>query len=149
AHPTVNPNPAVFGITATALRLLTEHGERTGERAAATAAGRIGAQVEAVRTEAYRMLDDVDPDAEVPRPLLRRAAARRLMIQATTALVIAGAGRAMAITSPAQRLAREALFLLVQAQTAPARAASLAYWGSGGSVLDVLESDAVSGQLGG
>ena len=131
ARPTVNPNPAVFGITLAALRLLAEHGERAGEPAATDAANRIGTQVEKVRAEAYRMIDEMDPDAEEPRRLLLRAAAHRLMVEATTALVVAGAGRALTAASPAQRLAREALFLLVQAQTSPARAASLAYWGTG------------------
>jgi hypothetical protein len=36
----------------------------------------------------------------------------------------------MLLSSPAQRLAREAQFLLVQAQTAEARAAALELWGT-------------------
>ncbi|MFD4260035.1 hypothetical protein ACFWR9_21050, partial [Streptomyces sp. NPDC058534] len=38
----------------------------------------------------------------------------------------AGGGRATSVDSPAQRLAREAVFLLIQGQTAPVREAHLA-----------------------
>lgn len=48
-----------------------------------------------------------------------------MLVDTTTALVIAGAGGSMAISSPAQRKAREALFLLVQAQTRASRTANL------------------------
>jgi len=71
---------------------------------------------------------EVDPDAETPRRLELRARAQRLMMDATTALVLAGAGRAMSADAPAQRLAREAMFMLVQAQTAPAREVALRFW---------------------
>jgi hypothetical protein len=48
-----------------------------------------------------------------------------VLVDATSALVVAGAGRSMAMTSPAQRKAREGLFLLVQAQTKDSRTANL------------------------
>lgn len=54
-----------------------------------------------------------------------RAEAYDLLRAATTAAVVAGGGRAMALTSRAQRLAREGLFLLVQGQTTESRAAHL------------------------
>ncbi|ALO91861.1 Putative acyl-CoA dehydrogenase [Streptomyces hygroscopicus subsp. limoneus] len=54
-----------------------------------------------------------------------RAEAYDVLRAATTAAVVAGGGRAMALTSRAQRLAREGLFLLVQGQTAESRAAHL------------------------
>jgi hypothetical protein len=44
---------------------------------------------------------------------------------ASHALVTAVGGGAMARTHPAQRLAREAMFYFVQAQTAPIRQATL------------------------
>lgn len=43
-----------------------------------------------------------------------------------TATTAAGGGRAMTLTSKARRLVREAMFLLVQGQTAESRAAHLA-----------------------
>jgi hypothetical protein len=44
---------------------------------------------------------------------------------ATTAAVVAGGGRALSLTHRAQRLAREALFLMVQGQTQESRGAHL------------------------
>jgi hypothetical protein len=49
-----------------------------------------------------------------------------VMRTATTAAVVTGGGRAMTLTSKARRLVREAMFLLVQGQTAESRAAHLA-----------------------
>jgi len=57
--------------------------------------------------------------------LALRARSLELAVRASAALVAIGAGGSMALSSPAQRLAREALFHLVQAQTAPVRAATL------------------------
>ena len=54
-----------------------------------------------------------------------RAQAHLLAVRATTALVTVGAGRSMLLDSAAQRLARVALFLLVQGQTAAVREATL------------------------
>ncbi|MEU8034697.1 hypothetical protein AB0C13_40190, partial [Streptomyces sp. NPDC049099] len=50
----------------------------------------------------------------------------------TPPAVVAGGGRSMALTSRAQRLAREALFLLVQGQTTESRAAHLRALGATG-----------------
>jgi hypothetical protein len=48
------------------------------------------------------------------------------MRAATTAAVVAGGGRTMSLDNPAQRLAREGMFLLIQGLTAPVREAQLA-----------------------
>jgi hypothetical protein len=48
-----------------------------------------------------------------------------LVVRAATALVTATGGSAMSLDAAPQRLAREALFQLVQAQTAPVREATL------------------------
>lgn len=55
-----------------------------------------------------------------------RAAVSLLAVRAATALVAAGGGASVELASPAQRLAREAMFFLVFGQTAPIRAAQLA-----------------------
>jgi len=52
-----------------------------------------------------------------------RAEATALAMRAASALVAAGGGRSIVVASHAQRLAREAMFLLVQGQTAAIRAA--------------------------
>lgn len=129
ARPSANPVPAVFGVAFSALDLLAERGRTRDEPAAVGAADRLRARLLEVRAEVEHLLDDVDPDAERPRRLDLRARAQALMVEATTALVVCGAGRSMALADPAQRKAREALFLLVQAQTAPAREAALSAFG--------------------
>jgi alkylation response protein AidB-like acyl-CoA dehydrogenase len=55
-----------------------------------------------------------------------RAAASALAVRAASARVAAGGGRSMVTDHHAQRLAREALFLLVQGQTTAIRAAQVA-----------------------
>jgi alkylation response protein AidB-like acyl-CoA dehydrogenase len=129
ARPTVNANPACFGIALRALDLLAGNGAEPAEPAALAAATRIGERLRQVRAETYRLVDEEDPDQFTERRLDLRARAHQVMIAATTALVLAGAGRAMSADAPAQRLAREAMFMLIQAQTGPARAAALNRWG--------------------
>jgi len=67
-------------------------------------------------------IDTWPPDA-VPAA---RAAVTDLAVRATSTLVVAGGGASMNLGHHAQRLAREAMFLLVQGQTAAIRAAQLA-----------------------
>jgi alkylation response protein AidB-like acyl-CoA dehydrogenase len=70
---------------------------------------------------ARRALDHADAEA-MPRA---RAGATDLALRATAALMAAGGGRSIARDQHAQRLAREALFLVVQGQTPTIRAAQL------------------------
>jgi alkylation response protein AidB-like acyl-CoA dehydrogenase len=122
---TANTNPAVFGLAESALVLLAERGDRRAEPAATEASARLSDRLSGVRERVYRLMDDVPPRDAVDERLRLRAEAHRVLIDSTTALVVAGAGGSMSISSPAQRKAREALFLLVQAQTAASRTASL------------------------
>jgi len=105
ARQTANVNPAVFGVTESALGLLLAQGQRRGEPAARQTGERARLRL--------------------------RARAHQLMVEATTALVVAGAGGSMVTGAPAQRKAREALFLLVQAQTRASRTANLEALGRG------------------
>jgi hypothetical protein len=66
-------------------------------------------------------LDAASPDA-MPE---QRARASELALRAATTVVVSGGGRAIALDHQAQRLAREALFLLVFGQTAAIKAAQL------------------------
>ncbi|MFF8999922.1 acyl-CoA dehydrogenase family protein [Streptomyces achromogenes] len=133
---TLHTSPAVFGITEAALSLLD-----TGTAAP------LRARLSGIRRRAYQLADGPPPegwtgpatraqgagtesearavDAWVAERLAVRADAYELLRTSTTAAVVAGGGRAMALTSRAQRLAREALFLLVQGQTAESREAHL------------------------
>lgn len=124
----VNANPAVFGVTEAALAVLAGNAAASGELAAHGAAHFLAERLERARQRSYGLVDEHPPGQLHGPRLAARAAAHRLMVEATSAAVISGAGRSMALASPAQRLAREALFLLVQAQTAAAREAALAHW---------------------
>ncbi|MGW7662223.1 acyl-CoA dehydrogenase family protein [Streptomyces sp. NPDC054756] len=111
---TVSASPAVFGITEAALALLDDE-----------VAGPLRARLGTVRARAYELADAPGTDATLAERLALRIDAAELMRTATTAAVVAGGGRSLALTGTAQRLAREALFLLVQGQTAESRGAHL------------------------
>ncbi|MEU2716697.1 acyl-CoA dehydrogenase family protein [Streptomyces sp. NPDC007205] len=111
---TLNANPAVFGLTEAALSLLD-----------AETAAPLTARLADVRRRAYALADHPAPLERVAERLALRVESYEVLRTATTAAVVAGGGRSMTLTSRAQRLAREALFLLVQGQTAESRAAHL------------------------
>lgn len=111
---TVNASPAVFGIAETALALLDD-----------TTSAPLRARLADVRDRAYTLADHPAPEEHRTERLALRTEAYELMRTATTAAVVAGGGRSLALTSKAQRLAREALFLLVQGQTPESRQAHL------------------------
>ena len=118
AERTADVSPAVFGVTAEcARRLGDDHG--------------FAAQLDDVRNRAYALQDGSGPRAE---RIAVRAEAHALALRASAALVAAGAGRSMLAGNPAQRLAREALFLLVQGQDAEIRAAQISALSEEGSV---------------
>jgi alkylation response protein AidB-like acyl-CoA dehydrogenase len=71
--------------------------------------------------ESRRALDQATPDS-MPE---QRARASELALRAATMLVVSGGGRSIAMDHHAQRLAREALFLLVFGQTPAIKAAQL------------------------
>lgn len=123
-----NANPAIFGVASSAVELLRSVGVARDEPATTHAAGIFEARLADVRSRCYALADTVPPSEAIDERLELRAVALELLIGVTSALVAANSGPAMALTSPAQRKAREALFLLVQAQTGPARAASLERW---------------------
>jgi alkylation response protein AidB-like acyl-CoA dehydrogenase len=123
-----NANAAIFGVGASAVRLLRSTADSRDEAATSVAASTYHEWLADVRARCYALADVTRPDEAVDERLALRAEALEMLIAVTSALVIANAGPAMALSSPAQRKAREALFLLVQAQTAPARAATLERW---------------------
>jgi alkylation response protein AidB-like acyl-CoA dehydrogenase len=114
-----NTSPAVFGVAYAALRLLDD---ADGARETADT---LRARLDEVRRRAYALADHPVPHEHVEERLALRTKAYDLMRAATTAAVVAGGGRSMSLASPAQRLAREGMFLLVQGQTAPVREAHL------------------------
>ncbi len=120
-----NANSAIFGVGRSALRLLEEAATTRDEPAARKAAACLGERFSAVRARAYALADEEPSDGVIDQRLAVRAEALETLMTITTALVAANSGPAMSVTSPAQRKAREALFLVVQAQTAAARDATL------------------------
>ncbi|MFC3688053.1 hypothetical protein [Aquipuribacter hungaricus] len=125
---TANVGPAAFGLLATVCRHLVRAAGRPGTAAAADVALQAAEQGSALRQEAYGLLDGVPVTEEVPRRLRLRAETLHLLQSTSGALVAACAGAGMSLDAPAQRLAREALFHLVQAQTGPVREATLEVW---------------------
>jgi len=121
AAKTADVSPAVFGVTAEAVRRLRERTDPVAD----AVAGEVQEQLDEVRTAAYALADDAADGERIEERLRLRAEAHLLAIRATTALVTVGAGRSMLLDSAAQRLARVALFLLVQGQTAAVREATL------------------------
>ncbi|MDQ8702041.1 acyl-CoA dehydrogenase family protein [Streptomyces sp. LHD-70] len=117
-----NTNPAVFGVARAALDLLdaAEDGE------AKDTAGVLRERLDAARRDAYALVDEVPAAEELQARLAVKTRAYDLMRAATTAAIVVGGGRAFSLSAPAQRLAREGLFLVVQGQTAEVRSAHLA-----------------------
>ncbi|MFJ3670927.1 acyl-CoA dehydrogenase family protein [Streptomyces sp. NPDC090106] len=113
-----NTSPAVFGIAHAALRLVADSGE-PGTAAALRAA------LDEVRGRAYALADHPVPHEHVEERLALRTRAYDLMRAATTAAISASGGRAMDLRHPAQRLAREGMFLVIQGQTSAVRRAYL------------------------
>ena len=123
---TVALNPAVLGVAQAATDRLAAVGEARGLAAASDLAPVLAGRLADVRARAYALADDPDCDPEAA--LAVRAQGQRLCLDATAALVTASGGSAMALADPAQRWAREALFLVVQGQTLPSREALLRTW---------------------
>ena len=113
---TAQPNPAVFGIAATCVRLLADHDPEVAEP--------FRAELEECRTRSYALADS--GEADLSALVDARAEGTALAVRTATALVTAVGGRAMASDHPAQRLLREAAFFTIQAQTPELRQATLA-----------------------
>ncbi len=132
AAKTANVTPAVFGLIATVVARLEEASRRRDEPGGVALARALGAEAAEVRASAYGLLDETPAAEAIDERLALRAHALELGVRAATALVAAAGGAGMARSSAPQRLAREALFHLVQAQTAPVRRATLARLGEVG-----------------
>jgi len=125
-----NVVPATFGIARAALDGLRAAGGAAGTAAGAVdLADSLAAALDQARERAYQLIDDVPAAECVDERIALRAEALQLTLRATAAGVAAQGGKAMSTEHPAQRLARAALFMLVQAQTPKLRAATLALLG--------------------
>jgi alkylation response protein AidB-like acyl-CoA dehydrogenase len=112
---------AALGVTARALRLLDE---RSDDADVAAAADRLRRELDATWSRDSELVASLDDD-DIALASDHRAACLDLARRSTTALLAATGGRGMDLGHPAQRLAREADFYVIQAQTADGRAATL------------------------
>lgn len=121
------PSTGALGVASEAVRRLSE---RDGHDAR-SAAERLGGELRRWRWRAAELDDAELDDAELGSADLAaerdalRASGIDLALRASAALVSATGGSAMRLGNPAGRLAREALFYVVQAQGAAARSATL------------------------
>ena len=123
--------PAVLGLTERVIRLL---GARAGDDDALAASDRLAVELldawsrdDALIGEFLQSDDDEDSvvDTIVASASDHRARCLHLARRATTALLAAAGGGGMDLSHPAQRLARESDFYVIQAQTIDGRAATL------------------------
>jgi len=122
---TSNVTAPVFGLLRAVVTELEQTAQHRGSAEAAELAELLDAEGGALRSAAYRLMDEVPADEAIDERLRLRAAACELTVRASAALVVTQAGGAMLRSAPAQRWAREALFHQVQAQTVAVRAAQL------------------------
>ena len=125
---TVNPSPHSFGLQRECVRRLAETAAQKDDGSAAALAHSLGLEGERLRRVAWTLLDDVPIEELVEDRLSVRASSLELGVRTATALVVATGGSAMSLDAVPQRLAREAVFHLVQAQTTPVREATLQLW---------------------
>ncbi|MEI7667163.1 MAG: hypothetical protein WCI65_14050 [Synechococcaceae cyanobacterium ELA263] len=120
-------SPVVFGCIRGSIADLHQLASRHDDAQANTLAHDLARECKQLRREAYGLID-ADPEASGKLRLRHRelrAQALELAMRAAQASVIAHAGAAMYAGCEAERRLREASFLLVQAQTADSRRASL------------------------
>jgi alkylation response protein AidB-like acyl-CoA dehydrogenase len=122
---TADTNPAVFGVAREAIDRMGAESRDRGDGAAEAGAGRLAEQLAALRERANGLADSSAPGERLEERARARAAALAFAVRATNTYVASRGGRAMSLTDPAQRLARTAMFLLVQGQTAAGRAATI------------------------
>ncbi len=130
---TANPAPHVFGLQRECVRRLAETASRRADGTAAALAHALGLEGERLRRVAWTLLDDVPVEELVEDRLAVRASSLELALRTASALVAATGGSAMASEAAPQRLVREAVFFLVQAQTPPSREALLQLWRDSGA----------------
>ena len=122
--------PAVFGLLDAVLAELATLGSTKGMSHVSELALAFEQKLTTLRSRAYDLVDNVPAELEHDERLAVRAKSLLLAHEATAAFVAATGGGAIALSNPAQRWAREALFFLVQAQTSPLRTELMRSWPS-------------------
>lgn len=122
--------PAVLGVAERAGRLLADEGDPDAVRAGEALAVELGVRWGIDDDLADELTNGDDDDLAGVTDVIaaasdHRAACLDLARRSTMALLAAVGGRGMDLSHPAQRLAREADFYVIQAQTGDGRAATL------------------------
>jgi len=112
---TMSPNPAVFGLIRSAVSHLDQCAHDRDDGLLRALVESLVDEAKAIRDRAYAGSAGVDV----------RAQSLQLALRASTAVITALSGKAMATGSDAERRVRAALFMQVQAQTTASRNASL------------------------
>lgn len=123
---TANPTPASIGLLRRVLTDLDRLGRARDRPEAVELAAALAPEAARRRDDAYALLTEVPVQERTAERTALRGELAALTVRAAQGLVAARAGSALLASSPEQRWAREAMFYLVQAQTAPVRAAQLA-----------------------
>ncbi|MFK7916629.1 MAG: hypothetical protein AB8G14_01010 [Ilumatobacter sp.] len=121
--------PAVLGVAERAIRLLRDS-TRADDEHAERAADRLDVALTATWNRDDELIELLADDTADESKLIGLASAHRAACldvgqRSTRALLAAVGGQGMDLAHPAQRLAREANFYVIQAQTADGRAATL------------------------
>lgn len=116
-------SPLALGCAQAGIDVLREEGQKRGKPTITQAADRLEKEMEAVREEAYRAMEE---NSNLERGLKARSAAIELAGRTTHAAVIAAAGAGNVIGHPAQRVYREALAFSVLALSPSVQEAALA-----------------------
>jgi alkylation response protein AidB-like acyl-CoA dehydrogenase len=126
---TANVTPASLGLLRRVLIGLETVGRERDRPEAVELSWSLGERAAARRAGAYALISDVPGTERIQTRIALRAELTTLTVRAASALIAARSGSAMLLSSPEQRWAREAAFHLIQAQTAPVRAAQLESFG--------------------
>ena len=124
-----NAKPGALGPLRRALVELERHGEQRSDPVAVQLARELAKRAATMRKRAYQLMHETPAAERVEERTALRGALAELTVRAAHALIAARAGRAMLLSSPEQRWAREAGFHLIQAQTPHVRAAQYAAFG--------------------
>jgi hypothetical protein len=130
AYRTANASPAVFGLLRSCLVSLSHMGKERAVPTSEQLAQEWSEQVRAIRSRAYTLIDEVPVEEYIDERDALRAESLYLLHQVTSAGVTVAGGRGMLLDADAQRWAREAMFLLIQAQTSQVRKQLLTHFAS-------------------
>ena len=118
----------MLGVADRAIRLLRS-AQRDANDAAGPTAGALSDELDSTWERDDEVLaalsESSSTDSVLAAASEHRAACLGLAQRSTTALLAAVGGGGMDLSHPAQRLAREAMFYVIQAQTADGRSATL------------------------